>query len=395
MFSFSSSSRYLGFIAFFLLSNQIVLGGERPYEVKIEGKKTTFEEVNLPIDPTIRINHQRSGNMSYGLTTSDNKRLTFSSGSARTNFKIEGQLTAANCRQVALPDGPRGKKRTGVAYHCQIHGIDIYQEQVIIPTKLPGKTKPGQKRKMDALLVKFRLENKGNQPKKIAVRTWIDMYNWTTDGPLFAAPTTVPNEVLNGVSLTGKKVPDYLMSLQQPNLQNPGHVAYFTFEFGKKYERPSNLVLTRHGANAPNGWDAQALRIAGDSDIVIYWDEKVLQPGQVREFMYSYGTGIATNPEDEGRLSVRFGGSFEPKKQFRIYAYVENPAENQTLHLQLPDGMTLKEGNPIVSVPPANDNARSHVSWYATVERPGTFPIRIRSSTGNIETQVITVSEKK
>ena len=86
--------------------------------------------------------------------------------------------------------------------------IRITQTIEVVPSK-PPVHKPGQKRKLDTVLVRYTIENKDTQPRKVGVRIFLDVYIVDNDGALFAAPNH-PKQILNGVELKDKKVPDYL-----------------------------------------------------------------------------------------------------------------------------------------------------------------------------------------
>jgi hypothetical protein len=331
--------------------------------------------------------------MSYGLTGEGGKRLTFAAGSAQTNFLIDNQTLFPNSVQRPLGPGPRGKPRHGVTQTWVQGDLHITQTMEIVPGRRGEKVAPGTRRFLDTPLVRYVIENKGNRPHSVGTRVRIDMFNVDNDGPLFAAPATMPGKVLDGVVLKGpKQVPPVLLSLQRPNLQAPGNIAYFTFKLGSKLEGPGRVVCTWHGAPY-NVWDVPAMNANGDSDIVLYWEARPLQPGGKRELAYAYGEGIAGNPESAGKVTVAFGGSFVPSKVFTVTAYVDDPVESQSLTLELPDGMEYVEGKAIQPVPPPSpDVNRSVVLWKARVLRPGRYPIRIRSSGGVTQTQTVTIT---
>src|SRR5439155_15931768 len=104
--------------------------------------------------------------------------------------------------------------------------------------------------------------------------------------------------------------------------------------------------------------------------------------------------GVGIGPESEGRFQMMVGGSFEPGKVFTLVAAVSDPAVGQTLDLELPKGMEFIEGKNIQPVPAATgDRTQSMVMWKARVLEPGTFPMRIRSSTGVTQTKVVTITK--
>jgi hypothetical protein len=125
----------------------------------------------------------------------------------------------------------------------------------------------------------------------------------------------------------------------------------------------------------------------------VFWEPKTIKPGGKREIAYAYGQGIATSPENEGRVQLALGGSFEPGKRFDLTAYVTDPAPGQSLMLELPEGMALVEGKVSQPVPEApGDVAYSLVRWRARVLRPGQYAVRVRSSTGVTQGKLITVT---
>jgi hypothetical protein len=364
--------------------------GQAPrVKVTVRDEKPAVEEVALPVDPQLRAQPGYTPNMGYGLNV-DGKRLTFGVGSGRTSLRIDDRILFPNAATKRLGPDPRGKPRHGVQSTYAFGSVHVTQFMEIVAGKPSAKPKPGQRRQMDTLLIRYLVENKDSQPHKVGVRMRIDTYCWNNDGCLFASPEKFKGRILDGVELKGKDVPDYLQILQMPNLQNPGWVAHFTFRIGR-YEPPSRVLLTWHGAGE-DGWNVQLMQAMGDSDVAFFWDPVVVPPGGKRELAYAHGQGIATSPESEGRVSLALGGSFEPGKRFTVTAYVEDPAESQSLALELPPGMELAEGKDMQPVPPPDESNRSLVAWRARVLRPGTFPLRVRSSNGVTYTKHITVS---
>jgi hypothetical protein len=373
-------------------SGPLLLGQQPapPVRVTFQDEKPAVEEVSLPVDPQLHAQPTYAGNMAYGLNV-DGKRLTFSAGSARTMLRIDGQIIVPPVQPRPLGPGPRGKPRQGVQSIFVRDGVHVTQILEIVPGKPSAKPKPGARRLMDTLLIRYVLENKDTRPHAVGVRVRIDTYCWTNDGCLFASPEKFPNRILDGVELKGKDVPDYLQILQNNDLRNPGWVAHFTFRMGSKLEPPSRVVLSSHGAG-DNGWDMQVMQAMGDSDAGFYWDPQMLPPGGKRELAYAHGQGIAGSPENEGRVTLALGGSFEPGKQFTLSAYVDDPVESQSLALELPPGMELLQGRQVQPVPPASEGGKSLVLWQARVLRTGTFPLRIRSSNGVVHTRTVTIT---
>jgi hypothetical protein len=326
--------------------------------------------------------------MAFGLHA-DNIRLTFSGGSIRTTFKIDDQqVYPTSPLPTPLPaKTPQGKARHG--FHSSFRHRDLVITHVVeaVPTR---PSKPGDKRRLDAVLVRYIIENKGTQQHTIATRVRIDTY-CNNDGALFAAPT-FPKKILDGMEMKDKTLPPYVQILQNPDLNNPINMGHFALKFGSRMIGPDRFVCTAHGAGE-NGWEVMIMNANGDSDCVMYWNPRKIQPGGKIELAYAYGKGLAITPESEGRVSLAFGGSFQPNKLFTVTASVEDPLSNQTLALELPAGMELLEGKSVQPVPmPSADSATSLVLWKCRVKELGEHTLRIRSSNGITQTRTITIS---
>jgi 5-hydroxyisourate hydrolase-like protein (transthyretin family) len=89
---------------------------------------------------------------------------------------------------------------------------------------------------------------------------------------------------------------------------------------------------------------------------------------------------------------VGLGGSFEPGKLFTVTAHVLDPAPGQSLTLELPAGMERVEGKERQPVPAIDEDGNTMVLWKARVLNTGRFNLRIHSSTGIIQTKIITIT---
>lgn len=370
-----------------------------PVVVKVQDEKPTVQEAVLPLDPVKYITHQPGGNMGIVLRV-ENKTMHL--GTIYTNFKIGDQVLFPNVirQNLRLPKGPGGKERDGVMSVFEQGKLRITQTVEVVPTKpgphpSAGKNAPaptGGKRRLDSVLVRYLIENNDTTPHKVGVRVGMDMFWVNNDGALFASPTTHPGKVLDGVELKDKGVPDFVQVLQQPDVKNPGEVAHFTYNLGKSLERPTRVIMTRLGSQAPDGWNWIPNPAMGDSAFAMFWDPVEIKPGGRREVAYAYGKGLATSPENEGAVQVVLGGSFEPGKLFTIAAYVNDPGPGQSLALELPAGMERLEGKELQPVGPPNEDGTSLVLWKARVRQTGRFYVRVRSSNGVTQTKVISIS---
>lgn len=363
-----------------------------PVKVKFHEPKIDIreggDEPTGPIDPTVRVQIQNSGGMAFGLSA-DGIRLTFGTESIRTMFKIDGNMVYPSAPlPTPLPaKTPQGKARHGF-YSAYSHGsLQITHVVEAVPTK-PAKA--GELRRLDAVLVRYIIENKDNKPHMIATRVRIDTH-CNNDGALFAAPTR-PGKILDGVELKGKSLPTYVQILQNPDLKNPINMGHFGLKFGSSMVGPERFVCTYHGAGE-NGWEVDIQNAMGDSDCVMYWKEQTVQPGGKITMAYSYGKGLASTSQGDGRVTLAFGGSFELGKLFTVTASIDDPVSNQTLELDLPAGIELVEGKRVQPVAsPGPDFGASMVLWKCRVKELGEHTLRIRSSNGITQTRTVTAS---
>src|SRR5262245_9793263 len=357
----------------------------RPVQVTLQDAKT--RAVELALDPAERAVLQMNSGMAI-MVRVDNQSMHL--GQIVTTFRIDGQITfpaRVNMQPVVLPKAPKGKARQGFMQEFDQGPIHITQRAEVAPSK-PAKTQPDSKRRLDTVLVRYTIENRDKQPHQVGTRIYVNTMLGTSRTALFAAPNQ-PGKVLNGVELKDKQVPDYLQVLQNGNLENPGLIATMTYRFGRSWEAPNRVVLTRIGAPG-DGWNFNALP-AGNSAMAVYWDPVEIKPGGKRELAYAYGGGIASPPGGEGHVSLALGGSFEPGKLFTITAHVDDPAPGQSLSLELPDGIERVEGKERQPVPLAAEENASVVIWKARVPRMGDFRVRVRSGAGATLTKLISV----
>src|SRR5262249_12167094 len=180
------------------------------------------------------------------------------------------------------------------------------QNVELVPSRLPpGMESKGGKRRIDTARITYVVENKDSREHEVAYRVFVDTMINNNDGALFAAPTTHPGQVLDGILLKDRTLPDYLQVLENPNIKNPGFVGVMSLKFGGKVEGPNKVVLANTGAvNFGQGaWDVAPQKAGGDSAVFIYWAAKKLKPLEKRELIWAYGGGTANGPEAEGRVT--------------------------------------------------------------------------------------------
>lgn len=372
----------------------VAFAQEGEYAVTFHEPKTDVAAIVLPVEGNQRIQIQYTGMMCFGLMIDNTKYLCCGAGAIRTNFKIDGQIHYPNnVGNVAQPLPPDrfGRPRPGTQTSFNVNGIQITQQLEVIPSKpAPGAAK----RPLDNCLIRYIFENKSDRTRNVGTRVRIDTMCGNNDGALFASPTTHKDQVLNGIELKDKTLPEYVMIMEQPNVKNPGFHGHFTLKLPGNRIGPDRFICTTHGIG-DNGWDTPAQQANGDTDCVLFWSPRDIKAGEKIEMAYAYGQGLASLPESEGRVKISLGGNFEPGKMFTVSAFVEDPVRGQTLALELPEGMTLIDGaRTQPATTPTDTFVNSAILWKARVDRPGEYPLRIRSSNGVTETRTVTIAKR-
>ena len=412
------------------------------------------EVVELPIDPDplLAVQFQRSadglaGPLRFGLTMAKEKddkdkpkRLTFTPDGGTNNavVRIDGStflfgkfvygrggtgrkgedsiLTPDRNQELPILRGrwreasrELGEDRTG-RQRIGLQSIYAYQKQKIEVTQsveiVPGEqVAAGQtKRRLDTCLVRYRIENQDEMPHRVAFRFVLDTFIGGNDGVPFTIPGASGLCNTSRDFSTPQSVPDFIQALEHPSLDNPGTVAHLTLRLGGGVDAPDRVTLGRWinqlqwaGNEKPHiDWEYPVRPMESDSGVVLYWNEKEIEPGSHRDLGFAYGLGNVASSEG-GKLGLTVGGSFRPGEEFTVTAYVHEPLPRQTVSLELPRGLTRAEGEATQNVPalPAGAASRnSPVTWKVKAARAGRFNLRVKSSNGLSQSQVVTVSSK-
>ncbi len=359
----------------------------RPVRVVITDGKALAADV--PVDPTPRIQAGYQG-MNFGLMVGPTRITCTPNASVFSLVRIDRQIvtqpgfdpaTGRFANVEPLPPGPFGKRRHGMQTRWVVNNLHLTQRIELVPSRLKSDAPPGQKRRLDAVRVSVEVENRDGRDHSVEFRVFIDTMIADNDGALFAAPTTAPGAVLDGVLLEGPKIPEYLQVLERPDLKDPGFVAVMTLKFAGRAEGPARVVLANTQVlGAP--WDVPPQKAGGDSAVVLFWGPKNLRHGEKRTMVWAYGGGIADDPEPYDNVSVSLDGSFAPGKLFSILATVDDPVPGQVLTLELPAGLQRVEGDARQPAPAPPAAGASAVLWKARVTQLGDFALQVRSSTG-------------
>jgi predicted secreted protein len=140
------------------------------------------------------------------------------------------------------------------------------------------------------------------------------------------------------------------------------------------------------GLQRTEGDAVQSVPAGAGKEASVQWQVRVLNAGKFPVRVAS-STGVAqtktlTIAQPGGaaaNFTIALKGEFAPGQVFTVAAQVTKPDPGQTLTLQLPAGLERVEGEERQAVPPG---AMSNLSWKVKIVQPGTFPVRVASSTG-------------
>jgi hypothetical protein len=354
-------------------------------------------------DPTDPAKYKRLTYMERGLTNNTVIRVD-------NNDCIFGQLPGHWLEpRVALPKDtkenrdPDGAKSVWTAENASLASGKIVVTQVVEVVR-------GQTNVLDTCLIRYQIENKDTVAHKVGIRFMLDTFIGAEDGVPFAIPgkkglCDTMDEFNDAAS-----VPDFIQAYEHNDLNNPGTIALVQFRVGGGLESPARVTLgawpdpkigeARFPGKKDNpyqqfmtGWNVpldsmQTMRqinpkATADSCVVMYWPEQELKAGEKRVIGFSYGLG-ALGTQKEGKLGLSFGGSTELGGEFSITALITNPAPGQNVSLQLPQGLTLVEGDANQVVPAVPENSArpvSTVTWKVKASKEGVHTIGIESGT--------------
>jgi hypothetical protein len=364
--------------------------------------------VELPIDPDPRLLVRFDPFMQFGLamarekdSAGNPKKLTYSDVGATNNTCLlidgkerpfgHGDAARWQEKEGKLGTDRGGRRREGRQSVWLPPGADRLPVTQTVEVVAGEQVAPGQRRRLlETCLVRYKVENKDGRPHRVGLRFLLDTYIGSNDG----VPFTVGNALCDTEREfnTPAEVPDFIQALERPDLDNPGTVAHLTLKPGGRLEPPTRVTLG-HWSNTLS-WDVPVTPMRQDSAVVLYWDEKEIKPGEVREVGFAYGLGNVSSGAG-GKLGVTAGGSLLAGAEFTVTAYVNTPLRDQTVTLQLPPGLERTAGPATQPVKePEAGGRNSAVTWKVKAARSGRYTLRVTSSTGVAQTLLVTITNE-
>jgi len=357
----------------------------------------------------------KARNYRFGLFAADKKdpkdesknlRLTYDQDGDSNNTRIRidnADYLFAQLRSTSITEDKEDAKRHVWRVSCDYllgpekERIKVSQFVQIVPGSQSGN--------LDTCIIRYTVENKGKTKHKIGLRMMLDTFIGGEDGVPFVVPGT-DGFVTKFTEFTQKDMPDFVEAMQFQNLESPGVIAHLGL---KGFQLPDcepeplyKLYLGENPRSKEFQYDAEPSDLATkkdkdgsrftDSVAFLYWNERDTNPGEVREFAFSYGLGEISKPDGSsgGKLSVTTGGNTNAGKTFTLTALIKDAVKGQSVAIVLPDGVNLTSGETkektIVEVDRATQ--MSQVSWKVSASKAGVYSLKVASGQFSSQTKI-------
>jgi hypothetical protein len=365
---------------------------------------------DIPVDSDARIAYSYGPNMRFGIKILKDhtgmkvgKSLTYAAdGSTNTAVaSVAGKThefggSEGKWLEQKVPVQSMGDRFSSATKSSWAVGDLLFTQTLeIVPSQLPVRIDGVPKFILDTCLVRYRIENRGKDKKSAGMRLMIDTLIGRNDG----VPFTVPgfsDLVTTFKEFRGRDVPDFVQALEHPDLAKPGTVAHVTLRV-PGLETPERVSLT-HWPGGTLNWNIDLRNIGGDSALVLYWPERELEPGEQREFGFTYGLGSISGAGPQDRLALAIQGRFEVGRIMTVMAYVHNPGAGETIKLELPPGLVRIQGAEQQVVPALSKETgqgNTALTWRVRAAQSGTFAVRARLSSGPEERREIRIRARR
>ena len=379
-------------------------------------------------DPAPRLSLAFSDDMRFGLTMlgvkdprpgheDEFKQLTYWKNGASNNTIIKigknEYYFGRRTRDNRLTSGGMRKevKRPGSRIG-NISKMDFTKENILVTQHV--EIVPGDTRLLDTCLVYYTIHNYGDLPQKVGIRFLLDTFIGANDGVPFLIPgrrgflTTMEE-------FPQKNIPDYIEAVENPNDVNdlgtvvrmglkgirlPGVETIEDIEIMRICRWPQNKD-TRWA------WEMEPIDFAPenkDSCVALYWAWREMNPGETRQMAFTYGLskleigpGVKDAPPapSETAMALSVPSQISTNSEFVVTAYLWRTKPGQKATLNLPEGLTLKEGESAEKALEDPGDKRVQVSWRVKSGAKGTFKIQATSDKAKTKPREIEVKDPK
>jgi hypothetical protein len=279
---------------------------------------------------------------------------------------------------------------------------------------------PGDSGLLDTCLVYYMIKNYGDTPQTVGLRVMMDTYIGANDGVPFNIPgrrgfLTTMDE------FDSKQMPAYIEAVENPDdPNNQGTVVRMGLKGirlpGVDYIEDIQLMRICRwpkaiGNEAGWKWEMEPMDRDPenrDSCVALYWAERLVNPGEVRNMAFTYGlskleisgSGAEEAPpaKDETAMAMSVPSQVLTDSDFIVTAYLWRTKPGQKVKLKVSDsGLTLGEGEAAEKTIDAKDAGpgRTKVEWKVHAGAKGTYKIQATSEQSKTRPREIEVKDKK
>ncbi len=326
----------------------------------------------------------------------DNKPLIYGHPKPWTSFttiRINGQnyvfgKTTNKRAGAGLPGGemviPPQLKESRLIMKCKYDSVTV--EQVL---DIAYSTSTGAP---DTARIRYTVVNEGTTPAEVGIRALLDTMVGNNDAAPFRAGDW---EITYEYSLNRNEVPDFWQAFD--SIATPAVIAQGTLK-GGDVTAPDRIIFTNWGKAADEPWEfpvqsgTSFLRLGEeelDSAVVMFWEPKVLKPGEKFDTVIYYGLGGITFAPGKTYLGISAPAevrySIDQPQSYTVVMYMEHRgdtiAKNVKAKLTLPAGLELVSGQDTTTLPELQPGVTRQISWLIRPNGQGrgetSFQIRV------------------
>ena len=227
---------------------------------------------------------------------------------------------------------------------------------------------------LDTAQLKYRCYNQGSESVKFGLRTLLDTMIGNNDG----APFRLGEREINyEYSCEQQNLPDFWQAFD--SLTNGSTIMQGTLR-GIGVTPPDRLVFINWGKAADHPWDLSVelgtsfLRLGEeelDSAVAMFWEPRVIEPGQRLTITTTLGLGGITFAPGEAFLGISAPAEVQynqkDNQKYTIVAYLEHRGEASAhevkISLDLPPGLECLSQNQTIELPELLPGMTKQFAW--------------------------------
>jgi hypothetical protein len=269
-----------------------------------------------------------------------------------------------------LPGGeiiePPAVVENRITMKCKYGAVVV--EQILEITQSPTTGAP------DTARIKYIIQNSGEAPAEIGLRTVLDTLVGANDGAPFRMGT---QEITEECGMESKDYPDFWQAFD--SLDQPSVIAQGTLK-GGDVTPPDKIVFTNWGKSADYPWEipiepgVKFIRAGEDeldSTVTMFWLPRVIDPGSRRVITLYCGLGGVTFSPGKTFLGISAPAEVqyleEQTRSYTVVTYLEHrgeaKAKNVVVNLDLPAGLSLVSGETEMHLDELNPGVTKQIAW--------------------------------